>query len=230
MEAEAIHGNTARPGPEALHHLVDVLRLEPGASVEVFDGKGSVWEATFAGGELRLGPRRDAPVPGAVVWIAFALAKGEKADLVVQKATELGAARLIPWRAERSVMKLEGDRAQERARRWRRIAAEASRQCGRSEVPEVLAPVELEEVLRAPEGFARLALCGRGAPLSAVLEKGAAGFLAVAGPEGGMTEGEIETCLGSGFRLASIGPRVLRAETAALAAAALIQHLAGDLG
>jgi 16S rRNA (uracil1498-N3)-methyltransferase len=230
VRPEEIHGATARPGPEALHHLVDVLRLEPGATVEVFDGRGSSWDATLQGSELRLGARREASRPGAVVWIAFALAKGEKVDWVVQKATELGAARLIPWRAERSVMRLEGERAEERARRWRRIAAEASRQCGRSEVPEVSAPAELAEAIRAPPEFVRLVLHGAGTPLSAALRREAPGFLAVVGPEGGMTDSELGTCIDAGFRLASIGPRVLRAETAAMAAAALLQHLGGDLG
>lgn len=229
VDADAIRGATARPGAGALHHLVDVLRLQPGAEVEVFDGRGSCWDATWVGEELRLGARRDAPRPGAVVWLAFALAKGEKVDLVVQKATELGAARLIPFRAERSVMRLEGDKAEERARRWRRIAAEASRQCGRADVPEVLAPVELSRALEAPAGFALLAFHGGGAPLSAVLPPGAPGFLALTGPEGGFTNREISECLEAGCKLASLGPRVLRAETAALVAAALIQHRSGDL-
>jgi len=228
---ERISGATARPSPEGLHHLVDVLRLEPGAQVEVFDGRGSAWQATFTGTGLLLGERAEGARPSAVVWVAFALAKGEKADWVVQKATELGVTRLVPWRAERSVMRLEGERAEERTRRWRRIAAEAARQCGRSDLPEVSGPVELADALSTPPGFVRLLFHGQaGAPLAGLLRSEAAGYLAVIGPEGGITQGELRACVEAGCSVASLGPRVLRAETAAIAAAALLQHLAGDLG
>jgi 16S rRNA (uracil1498-N3)-methyltransferase len=139
--------------------------------------------------------------------------------------------RLVPWQAERSVVRLEPDRAEERALRWRRIAGEAARQCGRSDVPEVAVPGPLAQALQAPAGFERIAFhAGAGASLADVVRPGAAGFLAVLGPEGGLTDREVRACLDAGCRLASLGPRVLRAETAALAAAALIQYLAGDLG
>lgn len=228
---ERIEGATARPDAASLHYLSDVLRLEPGAPVEVFDGAGSAWDASFTGGELRLGERRAAPPPGATVWLAFALARGEKGDWIVQKGTELGVARLVPWQAERSVVRLAPDRAVDRARRWRRIAEEAARQCGRADVPEVAVPGTLAAALVAPPGFVRIAFhAGAGAPLATVAGPGAAGFLAVIGPEGGLTDGEVDACVGAGCALATLGPRVLRAETAAVAVAALLQHLAGDLG
>ena len=221
----------ARPDPASLHYLADVLRLAPGAPVEVFDGEGSAWDATFTGSELRLGERQAAPLPGAKVWLCFALSRGEKGDWIVQKGTELGVSRLVPWQAERSVVRLDPERAAERARRWRRIAEEAARQCGRADVPEVAIPGPLAGALAAPDGFVRIAFhAGAGAPLAEVARPGAPGFLAVVGPEGGLTDREVEACLGAGFALAALGPRVLRAETAAIAAAALLQHLAGDLG
>jgi 16S rRNA (uracil1498-N3)-methyltransferase len=228
---ERIEGPVARPDPASLHYLSDVLRLEPGAEVEVFDGAGAAWTATFTGSDLALGERRAAALPGATVWLAFALARGEKGDWIVQKGTELGVSRLVPWQAERSVVRLEPDRAEERTRRWRRIAEEAARQCGRSDVPEVAVPGTLAQALEAPPGFERVAFhAGAGAPLPEVVRPGASGYLAVLGPEGGLTDREVRACLDAGCRLASLGPRVLRAETAAIAAAALIQHLAGDLG
>jgi 16S rRNA (uracil1498-N3)-methyltransferase len=228
---ERIEGALARPDAASLHYLADVLRLEDGAPVEVFDGAGSAWDATFTGGELRLGERRPAPLPGATVWLAFALARGEKGDWIVQKATELGVSRLVPWQAERSVVRLEPDRAAERARRWRRIAEEAARQCGRADVPEVTVPGTLAAALETPGGFARIAFhAGAGAPLAGLLRPDAPGILAVVGPEGGLTEREVEACVAAGCGLATLGPRVLRAETAAIVAAALLQHLAGDLG
>jgi 16S rRNA (uracil1498-N3)-methyltransferase len=231
VPAERVDGAVARPDAAALHHLLHVLRLGPGAELEVFDGKGNAWDATLTGSELRLGARRPAPPPAAVVWIAFALPRGEKGDWVVQKATELGVSRLLPWQAERSVVRLEGRRAAERAERWRRIAAEAARQCGRSEVPEVAEPGPLAGALQAPPGFERLALhAGAAEGIGALVRRDAPGYLALVGPEGGVTDGEIAAARDAGFRLASLGPRVLRAETAAVAVAAILQHLAGDLG
>jgi 16S rRNA (uracil1498-N3)-methyltransferase len=228
---DRIEGAVARPDAASLHYMADVLRLPPGAPLEVFDGAGNAWDASFTGSELRLGERRPAPRPGATVWLAFALARGEKGDWIVQKGTELGVSRLVPWQAERSVVRLEPDRAAERARRWRRIAEEAARQCGRAEVPEVALPGTLAAALDAPAGFVRVAFhAGAGAPLAGLVRSGTPGILAVVGPEGGLTEREVEACVAAGCGLATLGPRVLRAETAAVVAAALLQHLAGDLG
>lgn len=228
---DRIEGAVARPDAASLHYMADVLRLPPGAPLEVFDGAGSAWDASFTGSELRLGERRPAPRPGATVWLAFALARGEKGDWIVQKGTELGVSRLVPWQAERSVVRLDPDRAAERARRWRRIAEEAARQCGRAEVPEVALPGTLAAALDAPGGFVRIAFhAGAGAPLASLVRPGTPGTLAVVGPEGGLTEREVEACVAAGCGLATLGPRVLRAETAAVVAAALLQHLAGDLG
>ncbi len=226
-----ISGGRARLTAEASHYLRTVLRLHAGDEVEVFDGEGGAWTAALGeGDELALGPRREVPPPGARVWLAFALPRGEKADLVVQKATELGVERLLPFAAERSVVRLDPRRAAERARRWRRIAAAAARQCGRADVPEVDAAAELATVLAAaPRGFRRLVFHGAGGErLAEVVDPGAAGHLLVVGPEGGLAPAEVDRCLAAGARLASLGPRVLRAETAAIAAVALVQHLAGD--
>lgn len=232
LAPDRISGGRASLTPEERHYLADVLRLPPGAPIEVFDGRGVAYDAVFEGGEsVALGPRRQVPPPAARVWLAFALAKGEKADLVVQKATELGVSRLLPFQAGRSVVRLDAARAAGRVRRWRRIAEEAARQCGRSEVPEVSAPGTLESALATvPAAFARILFhAGEGESLGALCAPGAEGFLAVVGPEGGLTGAEVDAARTAGCRLGSLGPRVLRAETAAIAAAALIQYLAGDL-
>jgi 16S rRNA (uracil1498-N3)-methyltransferase len=228
-----IAGGRARLTSEASHYLRTVLRLRPGDEVEVFDGSGGAWRGTLGDGdEIALGPRRDAPPPGARIWLAFALPRGEKGDLVVQKGTELGVERLLPFAAERSVVKLDSRRAAERVRRWRRIAAEAARQCGRADVPEVEALAPLAAVLgAAPGGFCLLVFHGVGGePLAEAVAPAAAGYLLVVGPEGGLAPGEVDACLAAGGRVASLGPRVLRAETAAMVAVALVQHRAGDAG
>ncbi|HSM92707.1 MAG TPA: RsmE family RNA methyltransferase, partial [Anaeromyxobacteraceae bacterium] len=158
------------------------------------------------------------------------LAKGEKIDLVVQKATELGVARIVPWEAARSVVRLEGERAEERARRWRRIAEEAARQCGRADVPEVRAPASLGELAaELPPGFLPILFHGEGSVPIARLPA-AGGVVAIVGPEGGLTPAELGALERAGAVRASLGPRTLRAETAAIAAVALLQARYGDMG
>jgi 16S rRNA (uracil1498-N3)-methyltransferase len=231
LPPERFEAGRALLSDEARHYLRDVLRLAPGDEVEVFDGRGAAWEARVAPGfdALVLGARRERARAAAAVWLLVALAKGEKMDLVVQKATELGVAGLAPFGAERSVVRLDAARGEERASRWRRIAAEAARQCGRADVPEVRAPAPLAEALAAlAPGAALFALDPSGAPLAAAAAE-AGTCAAVVGPEGGLTRAELARCEEAGARLASLGPRVLRAETAAIVAAALLQARFGDM-
>jgi 16S rRNA (uracil1498-N3)-methyltransferase len=233
VPGERIAGGLARLTAPDLHYLRQVLRLPPGAELEVFDGQGGVFDARLGADEaLVLGTRRAAPPPLARVHLAFALARGERCDLLVQKATELGVARLVPFEAARSVVRLGAARGAERARRWRRIAVEAARQSGRGDVPSVEEPAPLGAALAScPEGFRKLLFYeGGGEPVASAVDRSAPGHLAVIGPEGGLTTAEVETCLRSGARLVTLGPRVLRTETAGIVAAALLQHLLGDLG
>jgi 16S rRNA (uracil1498-N3)-methyltransferase len=219
--------------PEARHYLEHVLRLAPGAELEVFDGRGAVFPARVdpAFTTLSLGPRRETPRRGAPIWLLFALAKGEKADLVVQKATELGAERLVPFAADRSVVRLAPDKGEERAGRWRRIAEEAARQSGRADVPDVAAPRGLEAALaELPPAFTPLVFHPGGVSLAALDAPAAGGLAAVVGPEGGLTDEELRACERAGARRMSLGPRVLRAETAAIVAVALLQERFGDMG
>lgn len=233
LPPERIGADRAELTPEARHYLRDVLRLAPGDEVELFDGRGAAWTARIGPGfeALALSGRREAAGGGPAIHLLLALAKGEKVDLVVQKATELGVARLAPFAAERSVVRLEPGKGAERAERWRRIAGEAARQCGRADVPEVAAPAPLAAALAAvPPGFRLLVLHGEGgAPLPSLALAGALGVAAVVGPEGGLTEAELLACQAAGAARASLGPRTLRAETAAIAVVALLQALVGDL-
>jgi 16S rRNA (uracil1498-N3)-methyltransferase len=233
VPAERIEASTASLDAAGRHYLHDVLRLEPGAAVEVFDGRGGLYEARIEPGfeRLALGPRRDAAAGGAPIQLAFALAKGEKVELVVQKATELGVARIVPWEAERSVVRLEPERAEERTRRWRRIAEEAARQCGRADVPDVRVPATLADlVAELPPGFLPVVFHGGEGSVPIGNLPAAAGVVAVIGPEGGLTAPELGTLARAGCVQASLGPRTLRAETAAIAVVALLQARYGDLG
>lgn len=230
LPPERIGSGRATLTPEAVHYLRDVLRLAPGAALELFDGAGGVYAALVEEGfgGLTLGDRRTAR-PALSLRLLFALAKGEKMDLVVQKATELGATHLAPFAAERSVIRLEADRAAARVERWRRIASEAARQCGRADVPEVRAPMSLAAALAAvPSDHARFVFHPGGEPFPP--DHVPTGVAAVVGPEGGLSDAEVEACETAGARRISLGPRVLRAETAAVVATALLQARYGDLG
>jgi 16S rRNA (uracil1498-N3)-methyltransferase len=218
-----------------LHYVVDVLRLRQGDSLEVFDGRGAAYparivEVTARAARLALGERREAARPGARVTAVQALCKGEKMDWVVQKCVELGAARIVPLAAERSVVRLDAQRAASRVARWRKIAAEAARQCGRADVPEVAAVRSFADLgAELVEGETRVILHEGARDRLRPLLGGDRYALAI-GPEGGFTEREVEEAHALGFRAASLGERILRTETVALAVLALVQHAAGDLG
>lgn len=220
--------------PEQDRYLARVLRLSEGEQVEVFDGLGEVWDGVLVeepGARfLRLaGPRGAAAKAGAVL-LAQALCKGEKLELVVQKATELGVDRVVPFAAERSVVKLSSERGASRAGRLRRVAQEAARQCGRASVPEIDEPRSFDELLALPEARGGLLLdTDPGASPLGQLPLPERVLLAV-GPEGGFSPAERERARAAGLQPASLGRRVLRTETCGLVAVALVQHLRGELG
>jgi 16S rRNA (uracil1498-N3)-methyltransferase len=223
-------------GGQDFHYLGRVLRVAAGDELVLFDGLGheaparvtSVGEAI----DLDVGEPTLAPVVPPIELV-LALLKGEKMDLVVQKATELGVARILPVAAARSVVRLDDDRAETRLQRWKKIAREAARLCGRADVPEIAAPSELAPALSALPHDAWKVIFHEdaSAPLRSLLpvEHPEAAVAAV-GPEGGFTEQEIAIAVHAGFAVAGLGPRVLRGETAALTAVTLLSHLVGDLG
>jgi 16S rRNA (uracil1498-N3)-methyltransferase len=220
---------------EQSRHLVTVLRLQPGAEVEVFDGHGGRFRALLRStSELEIGPPLAREARSLDVVLAPALSKGEKMDLVVQKATELGVARIVPIASERSVVRLEGQRAGARADRWRRIAQEASRQCGRADVPAIDEPRSWPEVfsLLQSDPDRRGILLD---PLEARVRlgdaaRGVARLLLAVGPEGGFSPEERARAIEAGLVCAALGSLVLRSETAALAALAIVLHVNGQLG
>jgi 16S rRNA (uracil1498-N3)-methyltransferase len=167
-------------------------------------------------------------------YLAQALAKGERMDLVVQKSTELGARAVAPFTCERSVVRLEPSRAAQRVERWRRIAAAAAAQCGRSDLPAIWPISSLEQVLEraSQDGMRALMLWEqeRATRLSEAVSEQPGPLMLVVGPEGGFSEEEVARARALGARTVSLGRRVLRTETAALAALAVVQFLRGDLG
>lgn len=236
---EGIAGGVAVVEGDALHYLARVLRLEVGDELEVFDGSGAAWSGRIAAldesaARIELGERREAAAAPRIT-LAQGLAKGDKLDLVVQKATELGAARFVPLALDRCVVKLDAGKGAERSRRWRRIAEEAARQCGRTDVPAVEEPATLDAFLEGArsrgEAVAVLWEEERGERLGTWL----AGRLGepvalIIGPEGGLSAAEVDRVRAAGGASVGLGPRILRTETAGLAALAVAMHLAGELG
>ncbi len=221
-------------------YLVRVLRLEVGDLVTLFDGKVGEADARISrigprAVELRVEVRRELGAPDRpALTLIQALAKGEKLDLVVQKATELGVTRIMPVTSARSIPQLEAMRAIGRRTRWQKIAREAARQCGRTDVPsiEVVTPLATAMHAVSKDAFRLILWEGaKGISLTDVLPTAQPPEMVVAvGPEGGFAPAEIEAAKAAGFLTAGLGPRVLRTETAALAILAILQYQLGDLG
>lgn len=227
-------------GPDA-KHIKTVLRLKPGDKIGLFDGAGNEYEAVIVNLSAstvkvsvlrRLSLNTESPVQ---IIVAQALLKDRKMDTLVRQLTELGITEWIPFTAERSVPRPHPARLQARMQRWKKIAKEALKQCRRSRMPLIEAALPFEEVLKIHtasdlkivfwEEESR-PIHSQSTQLHGPLQK----IFLMLGPEGGFTSREIEIANASGFITASLGPRILRAETATIAACTLIQYLFGDMG
>lgn len=222
--------------PAQAHHVVHVLRLEVGDPIILFDGRGTEYDAVISACarnfvEVRVRTQcttsRESPLQ---VTLVQAISSGERMDFTVQKAVELGVAAIQPVLSERCVVRLSGERAEKRVAHWQAVVVAACEQCGRNLVPPVhallpfatwlekLAAVPGQRIVLLPDGDASLHELG---PPSAPVTL-------LAGPEGGLTPAEAADAGRAGFRALQLGPRVLRTETAALAALAAMQALWGD--
>lgn len=214
-------------------HLRDVLRLKPGDEVYVFDGLGHEFRATVSNvrrdvAELRIESEVEPAKPESHLQLnlGVALLKGEKFDLVVQKATELGVTKITPLITRYADIHLrDASDATKRVTRWQRIALEAAKQSGRAFVPEISLPVALEKVDVA--GIGVMFSERDGEALESL--QGTSAITALVGSEGGWADEEIETARARGFHVVTLGGRILRAETAAIAVTVLLQHRFGDL-
>ncbi len=221
------------------HHLIRVLRLTAGARVFVFDGEGSEYECEVVApdrraAELAVIAQCDKEVESPLqITLAQALIKQDKFDWVVQKATELGVTRIVPLATEHSDVRLMEDRAPERLQRWRRISLEAVKQCGRRRLVEISAPLSFAKFAEAASDQMKLIFSERDGrslrEIAAQIQSLSTLSLAIA-PEGGWSETELKLAADYDFIPIQLGLRVLRTETAAIAAVTLAQHLFGDLG
>jgi 16S rRNA (uracil1498-N3)-methyltransferase len=242
VDPERLAADLVTLADEDHRYLMRVLRLELGDLVTMFDGvsaeaDGRITRIGPRAVELKVEARRNMGAESRLtLTLIQALAKGEKLDLVVQKATELGVSRIFPVTSSRSIPQLEAMRAIGRRTRWQKIAREAARQCGRTDVPSIEVVTPLPTAMHAvPKDALRIILWegARGTKLEQVLptaDQPRPVEVAVAiGPEGGFSNAEVESAKAAGFVPAGLGPRILRTETASLAALAILQHRLGDL-
>ncbi len=224
--------------PEAAaRHVTRVLRLRPGAALQLFDGSGADFSAQItevAGPRVRarILERIDGlPESPLAVTLVQAVSRGERMDWTLQKATELGVRRIQPVLSARSVVRLDGQQGERRLRHWQAVVASACEQCGRSVLPVVEAPLDLPRYLEAPRGAGRRLVLAPDGPASiGGLAAGLDRVELLIGPEGGLDAAEVAAAGRAGFERVRLGPRVLRTETAGIAALAVLQALAGDLG
>jgi 16S rRNA (uracil1498-N3)-methyltransferase len=239
VRPEAVEADRVHFDVDETRHLARVLRLRPGAVLEATDGTGR----SFA---VRLEALGEGESWGRILWtdgstrespcaitLAQALLRGERMSWLVQKATELGVARIVPTATARVVPRPEASRSSRHAR-WSRLAREAVKQCGRTRVPIVEAPRALAQVLEEIRAHDAAWVFGEsgGVGLSAAARNAASprSILLLVGPEGGLAPDEVARAEASGALVVGLGPRTLRAESAGLVAVALCQYLFGDLG
>ncbi|WP_437879355.1 16S rRNA (uracil(1498)-N(3))-methyltransferase [Pseudomonas sp. LRF_L74] len=219
--------------PEAqAHYIGRVLRHSAGDAVQLFDGSGQ----EYLGELIEVGKKSvrvelhewiaGQPESSLHVHLGQGLSRGERMDWAIQKATELGVAAITPIVSERCEVRLKGEQAEKRLGHWRQVAISACEQCGRSVLPTIAAPVLLADWLASVEADLKLVLHPEAEPLTSHATPQRLAFLI--GPEGGLSDVEVEQAKAKGFHAARLGPRVLRTETAPVVALAVAQQLWGD--
>lgn len=241
LSKESLRERQATVSGQELEHLRRVLRLRPGDRVTLFDDQGWEHEGVLASLSRDCGlidiersyqPERESPLE---VTLAQALGKGDKMDVVVEKATELGVCRVAPFVSSHTVARPASEKLQARRARWRKIALSAAKQSGRTRVPEILEVCEFSRLVSEPWTCElKLLLWEReseGSLLRVREEKPRLeSLLLVVGPEGGFSAAEADQARRRGYRPIRLGKRILRTETAAIAALSAVQCLWGDLG
>lgn len=238
IEKDHITENTASLTGQDARHLKDVLRLNVGDTVLLLDGQGMEYQAGITAiqpGQVDLiihssNPRsKESPVS---ITVAQAFLKDKKMDVLLRQLTELGMTRFLPFYASRSVARPDKDRLKTRMARWETIARESIKQCERTRLPEISDTLSFDAMLNAA-GSSDLKIMfweKESAPLQTQTLEPHGSITILLGPEGGFTDGEACAAKGKGFITASLGPRILKAETASITALSLVQYLFGDMG
>ena len=236
VEQPLVSGKGVGIPEQAGLHLTRVLRLDAGAPVILFDGSGGEYAATLERDGKKVWARvgaftageRESPLD---ITLLQGVARGERMDLIVQTATELGISRIVPVLAERSVVKADAKQRERKREHWQAVAVAACEQCGRNRVPDVSEPRSLGNAIAAlPADSARCLLSADGDESLTAFATRSRGrpLVLLIGPEGGTADNEDRYARANGFIACRLGPRILRTETAGLAALATLQAIAGD--
>jgi 16S rRNA (uracil1498-N3)-methyltransferase len=232
----SIQGDTAVIDQQEARHIQMVLRLKPGDQIILFDGSGYEYLARLEKGQEGLQAqieqqsiKEDMPLQ---LGLIQGIAKGDKMDNIIQKATEIGVSVIYPLLTQRTIVKLQGDKAGKKVQRWQHIAREACKQCRRNVIPLIKPVVEIEQIYQDIEGYPALMLYEKEEEqnlrqvLNSLKESALASgkIFIMVGPEGGFSEAEAEKACRHGVRTASLGPRILRTETAGIAASSIIMY------
>jgi 16S rRNA (uracil1498-N3)-methyltransferase len=219
--------------PQASHHLASVLRMSAGDSVRLFNNSGHEYQGSITSAKKRaVTVQIDSCQQNSVEsplksHLAISISKGDRMDYVIQKATELGVTEITPLITERTNVKLNAERLEKKQQHWQQIAISACEQCGRNTVPKVNAMKKLTNWIEYCEADKKLVLHHRSEQALDSKQQPASAILLI-GPEGGLSEDEISLAESKGFEALTMGPRVLRTETAPLAALSLLQFCWGD--
>jgi 16S rRNA (uracil1498-N3)-methyltransferase len=234
VESPLAAGRSEEIAGSPANHILRVLRLREGDALTLFDGQGGEYAARITGihkDDVEVDVlehraiERESPLE---ITLVQGVSRGERMDWVMQKATELGVRRIVPVMTERTVVRLDDKQAERKAAHWRAIAIAACEQCGRNRLPEVTTPLNLHQTLRGLDPDAtRVLLSPSGKQRMRDLPRPAKVTLLI-GPEGGLADNEDYAAVAAGFQAVQLGPRILRTETAALAALAALQHDFGD--
>ena len=229
-------GQTLVLGPEATHHLVTVLRAKTGQPLLLCNNTGIEATATLLTADRKaarvqvdgvLAVNRESPL---AIHLAIGISRGERMDLVLQKSTELGVTSITPLVCERTEVRLSGERLQKKTEQWLKIVTGACEQSGRTRLPHLQDPATLAECLAMDSSDLRLVLHHRTDSALSRITATPQRVLLVVGPEGGLSATEIHQAEQAGCCALALGPRVLRTETAPLAALSVLQYRWGDLG
>jgi len=234
LDTVLTQGQTVSIDGERLNYIANVLRLKTGATVSVFNGKGGEYDANIVSiskrsAELEIGDFSNKDIESSLsIVLAQGISRGERMDFTLQKATELAVSRIIPLFSERCTVNLKGERLDKRVRHWQGTVRSACEQSGRNLVPNIDKPIPLTEFLNRDTGPCKILLDPESTQSLASISSTPSAITILIGPEGGFSDNERRLAYAKNYQGVQLGPRILRTETAALAAISAIQTLWGD--
>lgn len=238
VDSDLVVGNPHSLGHSEMNYLKNVLRLQVGDEVILFNGSGFEYPARLAKVDKRLvelevlDEIQNQLESHLDIELGLAITKGDRMDFSVQKSVELGVSSITPIFTQHGVVSLKGDRLAKKRQHWQKVAVSACEQCGRNRIPPVAEPLQLEDWLAplyASESLRLVLAPGSGMNLQEISYSGES-IKVLIGPEGGFNDAELSAALSAGFSPVTLGKRILRAETASLTIMGVLQFLWGDLG